>query len=92
MKPEEKLKLREELVNLYEGYVRDSSSSEIRSRAQKLFFNYIYDNSITDREFMAAIHGLEHIGWEFSRGLKSTTGNWKMREDEAKEILAKLKV
>ena len=90
MKNEEKIKLKEQLIQIYKEFIENRDNPEVRQKAQKLFFDYIYNNSITDREFLIAIHGLEHIGWEFSRGLQNPSQNWKMREEEAKEILAKL--
>lgn len=91
MKEEEKQKLKKELVEIYQGYIKNNKDNDIRSRAQKLFFDYIYNNDILDRDLMIAIHGLEHIGWEFSRGLNSPNSQWKMKEDEAEQILNKIK-
>jgi hypothetical protein len=90
MKPEEKSKLKTILIEVYEGYVRNRNDSDVKNKAQKIFFDYIYNNSIIDRDLVNAIQGLEHIGWEFSRGLNMNV-EWKMKEDEAREILGKLK-
>jgi len=87
----DKNKLKQEISEIYEGYIKNQNDSNIRSRAQKLFFDYIYMNNILDRELISAIQGLEHIGWEFSRGLQTPNSQWKMKEDEARQILAKLK-
>ena len=92
MKPEEKHKLRQQLIEIYEGYIKNNKDYEVMKKAQKLFFDYLYLNDIPDRDLMTAVHGLEHIGWEFSRGLQNPSVNWKMNEAEAKDILNKLRV
>ncbi|MDD5194012.1 MAG: hypothetical protein PHF67_05540 [Candidatus Nanoarchaeia archaeon] len=88
----EKKKLKYELIDLYEGYLKNLADKEIMSKAQKLFFDYVYSAEILDRDLNDAVHGLEHIGWEYPRSTKTISeGSWKMKEDEAKKILEKLK-
>jgi hypothetical protein len=83
-------KLKQELIEVYEGYIRNTNDPNVRKKAQKLFFEYVYSNETTDKELMNAVQGLEHIGWEYSRSTKNET-SWKMNENEAIKIANKLK-
>ena len=90
MKQEERQKLKKQIIDVYEGYIRDNKNKDVILKAQRLFFEYLYAQDIPKRELMEAIHGLEHIGWEFSRGLEKPNSNWKMSEEEARAILNKI--
>ena len=88
----QKKKLRYELIDIYEGYLKNTSDKDIIAKAQKLFFEYVYSIDVMDRDLMTAIPGLEHIGWEYPRLTKSEAENsWKMKDDEARKILEQLK-
>lgn len=90
MKPEERLELQKKLIEIYSGYIKDVNNSEIKSMAQKLFFEFVYMSDSLDRDLMNAVNGLEHIGWEYSRSTKKES-QWKMGQEEASQILEKLK-
>jgi len=81
--------LKKELIEIYEGYIKDNKNKDIKDKAQKIFMDYTYSSSITDRALMEAIWGLEHIGYDYPRG--SQKGEWKLSELDAKKILEKLK-
>ena len=88
----QKKKLRYELIDIYEAYLKNTSDKVVMSKAQKLFFEYVYSIDVMDRDLMTAIPGLEHIGWEYPRSTKvMNEGSWKMKEDEARKILEQLK-
>jgi hypothetical protein len=86
----DKEKLKQQLIEIYEGYTKDINDNDTKEKAQKLFFEYVYTSSSLDREFLTAVNGLEHIGWEYSRSTKKEI-NWKMKVEEAIRILEKLK-
>ena len=85
----QKEELKKELIEIYEGYIKDSKNKDIKDRAQKIFMDYTYASSATDRELMDGIWGLEHIGYDYGRG--SQKGEWKLSEEDAKRILEKIK-
>lgn len=90
MNDEDLKKLKQELISVYENYLNDKSDNENKKFAQKLFFDNLYSNVEFDKDTLNAIHGLEHIGWDFSRGLQSFN-EWKMGTEQAKDILNRLK-
>lgn len=81
--------LKKELIEIYEGYIKDNKNKEIKDKAQKIFMEYTYASGTTDRGLMDAIWGLEHIGYDYGRG--SQKGEWKLSEEDAKRILEKLR-
>ena len=85
----EKDELKKELIEIYEGYIKDSKNLTIKEKAKKIFMEYTYASGITERELMDAIWGLEHIGYDYGRGKQK--GEWKLSELDAKNILEKLK-
>jgi len=85
----QKEELKKELIEIYEGYLKDNKDSSIKQRAQKIFMDYTYSSEITERTLMDAIWGLEHIGYDYGRG--SQKGEWKLSELDSKNILEKLK-
>ena len=87
----EKNKLRMRLIDIYEGYLKDVNDKEVKLKAQNLFFEYIYMSDMLDKEFVNAVSGLEHIGWEFSRSTKAPEHDWKMDTENAQLILGKLR-
>jgi len=82
--------LKKELIEIYEGYIKDKKDNSIKERAHKIFMDYTSIGGTTDRELMDAIWGLEHIGYDFGRGKQK--GEWKLNEEDAKSILEKLKM
>ena len=80
---------KEEIIEIYEGYIKDNKDNSIKQRAQKIFIDYTCAGGTTDRELMDAIWGLEHIGYDYGRGKQK--GEWKLSEMDAKRILEKLK-
>lgn len=86
----DKEKLKQQLIDIYEGYTKDINDKDTKDKAQKLFFEYVYTAGSLDREFLTAVNGLEHIGWEYSRSTRKER-DWKMGQDEAGKILEKLK-
>ena len=86
----DKEKLKQLLIEIYEGYIRNINDNNIRTKAQKLFLEYVYSKDLIDKELMNAVQGLEHIGWEYSRSTKIESP-WKMHESEAIQIAGKLK-
>ena len=87
----DKSKLRMRLLEIYTGYIEDADDKEVKKRAQELFFEYIYMSDMLDKEFVNAVCGLEHIGWDFSRSTKASEPNWKMDTENAQLILGKLR-
>ena len=81
--------LKQELIAIYEGYIKNPKDNEIKQKAQKIFLDYTYASGITERELMDGIWGLEHIGYDYGRG--SQKGEWKLSEDDAVRILHKIK-
>ena len=81
--------MKKELIEIYEGYIKDNKDKEAKDKAQKMFLEYTYASGITDRGLMDAIWGLEHIGYDYGRG--SQKGEWKLSEEDAKRILEKIK-
>jgi hypothetical protein len=86
----DKQKLKEELIQVYEGYSKDINNKDIMKKAQDLFFNYVYNTDSMDRELVLAVQNLEHIGWEYSRSTRNEQ-KWKLGSEEAAKILEKLK-
>ena len=84
-----KEELKKELIEIYEGYIKDNKNKEVKDKAQKIFMDYTYSSGITERELMDGIWGLEHIGYDYGRG--SQKGEWKLSEEDAKRIVEKLK-
>jgi len=85
-----KEELKKELIEIYEGYLKDNKNKDVKDKAQKIFMEYTYSSGITDRTLMDAIWGLEHIGYDYPRGHQK--GEWKLSELDANKILEKLKV
>jgi hypothetical protein len=91
MKPEEKEKLRQKLVEIYEGYTEDDKNSEVKKKAQNLFFEFVYATDSMDKDLLNSVNGLEHIGWEYPRSTKTAEKDWKMNHENAVNILKQLK-
>jgi hypothetical protein len=91
MNPEQKAELIKKLIEIYDSYILNKYSKEVKEKAQKLFFDYIYNNSIIDKNILNAVQGFEHIGWEYKRGL-NINFTWKMEKEQAQEIAEKLKL
>jgi len=84
-----KEEIKKQLIELYGGYIQNNKNPDIKNKAQTIFMDYTSSGGVTERELMDAIWGLEHIGYDYSRG--SQKGEWKLSEEDAKKILEKLK-
>ena len=81
--------IKKDLVEIYEGYIKDSKNKEIKSKAQKLFLEFTYMSGDVDKNLMEAIRGLEHIGFDFGRA--NQRGAWNLTPEEAQEIFKNIK-
>lgn len=83
------VEVKKEIIEIYEGYIKDNKDNSIKQRAQKIFMDYTCAGGTTARELMDAIWGLEHIGFDYGRGKQK--GEWKLTIPDAQKILEKLK-